>query len=87
MKELSDYKSDLVPKIKCVVLNKVDTTKGNRLDKIIETFSKIGIKVLPVSTFSRIGIDKLKDQLLELLDENNIVEKMPTGRTVKWSPI
>ena len=87
LKELSDYKSDLVPKIKCVVLNKVDTIKGGRLDKIIKAFSQRGIMVLPVSTFSRIGIDKLKDQLLELLDENNIVEKMPAGRTVKWSPI
>tara|TARA_B100002019_G_scaffold172628_1_gene149212 strand:- start:769 stop:1587 length:819 start_codon:yes stop_codon:yes gene_type:complete len=87
LKELSDYKSDLVPKIKCVVLNKVDTIKGGRLDKIIKTFSQRGIMVLPVSTFSRIGIDKLKDQLLELLEENNIAEEMPAGRTVKWSPI
>ena len=87
LKELSDYKTDLVPKIKCVVINKVDTIKGNRLDKIIETFSQKGISVLPVSTFSRIGIDKLKDQLLELLEENNIMEKKPSSRTVKWSPI
>ena len=43
--------------------------------------------VLPVSTFSRFGIDKLKDKLLELLEENNIAEEMPAGRTVKWSPI
>ena len=87
LKELSDYKTDLVPKIKCVVINKVDTIKGNRLDKIIETFSQKGISVLPVSTFSRIGIDKLKDQLLELLEENNIAEEKPSRRTVKWSPI
>ena len=87
LKELSDYKTDLVPKIKCVVINKVDTIKGNRLDKIIETFSQKGISVLPVSTFSRIGIDKLKDQLLEFLEENNIAEEKPSRRTVKWSPI
>ena len=87
LKELSDYKSDLVPKIKCVVLNKVDTIKDGRLDKIIEAFSQRGIMVLPVSTFSKIGIDKLKDQLLELLEENNIAEEVPAGRTVKWSPI
>ena len=87
LKELSDYKSDLVPKIKCVVLNKVDTIKGNRLDKIIEIFSQRGIVVLPVSTFSRIGIEKLKDQLLELLEENKIEKEMPAGRTVKWSPV
>mgnify|MGYP000113329267 FL=1 len=87
LKELSDYKSDLAHKIKCVVLNKVDTIKGGKLDKIIKTFSLRGIMVLPVSTFSKIGIDKLKDQLLELLEENNIAEEMPAGRTVKWSPI
>ena len=87
LKELSDYKSDLVPKIKCVVLNKLDIIKGNRLDKIIETFSQRGIMVLPVSTFSRIGIDKLKDQLLELLEENSIAEEVSAGRTVKWSPV
>ena len=87
LKELSNYKSDLVPKIKCVVLNKVDTIKGNRLDKIIGIFSQRGVVVLPVSAFSRVGIEKLKDQLLELLEENNIAEEMLAGRTVKWSPI
>ncbi len=87
LKELGDYKSDLLPKIKCVVLNKVDAIKGQRLDKIIELFSQIGIRVLPVSTFSRIGIDKLKDQLLELLEENNIAQEMSFGKVIKWSPI
>ena len=87
LNELRNYKSSLAPKIKCIVLNKVDTIKGNKLDRIIETFSQRGISVIPVSTFSRIGIDKLKDQLLELLEENNITEDISTGRTVKWSPI
>ena len=57
------------------------------LDEIIEIFSQRRIMVLPVSTFSRIGIEKLKDQLLELLEENKIEKEMPAGRTVKWSQI
>ena len=38
-------------------------------------------------SFSRIGIEKLKDRLLELLKENDIMEVKPEGRTDKWSPI
>ncbi len=87
LNELTQYKSDLVKKIKCVVLNKVDVTKTNELVKIVESFNKRGIEVFPISTFSRIGIEKLKDRLLELLKENDIIEFKPEGRTDKWSPI
>ena len=87
LNELTQYKSDLVKKIKCVVLNKVDVIKTNKLVKIVESFNKRGIEVFPISTFSRIGIDKLKDRLLELLKENDIIEAKPKGRTDKWSPI
>ena len=87
LNELSQYKSDLVKKVKCVVLNKVDVIKSNKLKKIVETFNKRGIKVLPISTFSRVGIDELKDRLLELLEENKLVEAKPNERTTKWSPI
>ena len=87
LKELTQYKSDLVKKIKCVVLNKVDITKTSKLAKIVGSFNKRGIEVFPISTFSRIGIEKLKDRLLELLKENDIMEVKPEGRTDKWSPI
>ena len=87
LNELNEYKSDLVGKIKCVVLNKVDIMEGNKLQEIVKTFNKRGISVIPISTFTRVGIDKLKDHLLELLKENKIVEAKPNGRTEKWSPI
>ena len=85
--ELYQYKSDLVKKVKCVVLNKVDIIKRKKLEKIVETFNKRGIEVFPISTFSRVGIDDLKDRLLELLEENKLVEVKPNERTEKWSPI
>ena len=87
LNELSQYKSDLVKKVKCVVLNKVDVIKSKKLEKIVETFNKRGIEVFPISTFSRVGIDELKDRLLELLEENKLVEVKPNERTEKWSPI
>ena len=87
LKELKEYKSDLVEKIKCIVLNKVDSIKSKKLEKIVKTFNKKGIEVLPISTFSRVGIDKLKDNLLELLKKNKLKEAKPKGRTEKWSPI
>ncbi len=87
LKELNDYKSDLVEKIKCVVLNKVDSIKFKNLEKIVKTFNDRGIDVLPISTFSRVGIDKLKDNLLELLKKNKLEEAKPNERTEKWSPI
>ena len=63
--ELKQYKSDLVSKIKCVVLNKVDLMKNKKIEKIVESFNKSGIEVFPISTFSRVGINELKDSLLE----------------------
>ena len=85
--ELKQYKSDLVSKIKCVVLNKVDLMKNKKIEKIVESFNKSGIEVFPISTFSRVGINELKDSLLELLKKNNRVETKTNGRTGKWSPI
>ena len=85
--ELKQYKSDLVSKIKCVVLNKVDLMKNKKIEKIVESFNKSGIEVLPISTFSRVGINELKDSLLELLKKNNRVEAKTNGGTGKWSPI
>ena len=87
LNELSQYKNDLVKKVKCVVLNKVDVIKGKKLEKIVETFNKRGIEVLPISTFSRVGIDELKDRLLKLLEENKLVGAKSNERTEKWSPI
>jgi GTPase involved in cell partitioning and DNA repair len=84
---LNNYKSDLVEKIKCVVLNKVDSIKSKKLEKVVKTFNEKGIEVLPISTFSRVGIDKLKDDLLELLKKNKLKEAKPKGSTEKWSPI
>jgi len=85
--ELKQYKSDLVSKIKCVVLNKVDLMKNKKIEKIVESFNKSGIEVFPISTFSRVGINELKDRLLELLEKNNRVDAKTKGRTEKWSPI
>ena len=85
--ELKQYKSDLVSKIKCVVLNKVDLMKNKKIEKIVESFNKSGIEVFPISTFSRVGINELKDSLLELLKKNNRVEAKTNGRAGKWSPI
>ena len=87
LKEIKKYKNDLLEKIKFVVLNKVDSIKSKKLEKIVKTFNKKGIEVLPISTFSRVGIDKLKDNLLELLKKNKLKEAKPKGRTEKWSPI
>ena len=87
LKEIKDYKSDLVEKIKCVVLNKVDRIKSKNLEKIVKAFNNKGIEVLPISTFSRVGIDKLKDNLLELLKKNKLEKAKPDERTEKWSPI
>ncbi|MDC3087282.1 GTPase ObgE [Paracoccaceae bacterium] len=85
--ELKQYKSDLVNKIKCVVLNKVDVMENKKIEKIVESFKKCGIEVFLISTFSRVGISELKDRLLELLKKNNIVDAKSNGRTEKWSPI
>ena len=85
--ELKQYKSDLVSKIKCVVLNKVDVMKNKKIEKIVESFNKSGIEVFPISTFSRVGINELKGYLLELLKKNNRVDVKTNEGTEKWSPI
>ncbi len=87
LNELKQYKSELVHKIKCVHLNKVDVIKIKKLEKIVKTFNKRGIEVFPISTFSGVGINELKDRLLELLKKNNLADVKTNGRTEKWSPI
>ena len=87
LNELRKYKNDLVNKIKCVVLNKVDVIKIKKLEKIVESFNKRGIEVFTISTFSRVGINELKDRLLELLKKDKLVDANTSGRTEKWSPI
>ena len=87
LNELKQYKSELVNKIKCVVLNKADVIKTRKLERIVETFNRRGIKAFPVSAFSRVGIDELKDRLLELLKKNNLVNVKTKRGTEKWSPI
>ena len=65
----------------------MDVIKIKKLEKIVEKFNKRGIKVFPISTFSRVGINELKDHLLELLKKNNLVDVKTNERTKKWSPI
>ena len=69
------------------MLNKVDVIKSKKLEKIVESFNKRGIEVLPISTFSRVGINELKDRLLKLLEENKLVEAKPNESAEKWSPV
>ena len=75
------------PSFRAASCCKVDVIKGKKVEKIVENFNKRGIDVFPISTFSRVGIDELKDRLLELLKENKLVELKPNERTEKWSPI
>jgi selenocysteine-specific translation elongation factor len=65
----------------------VDVIKSKKLEKIVETFNKRGIEVFPISTFSRVGIEELKDRLIELLEENKLVKAKPNESAEKWSPI
>ena len=44
LNELKEYKSDLVEKIKCVVLNKVDSIKSKKLENIVNDY-RLNVKV------------------------------------------
>ena len=86
LKELEKYKESLTLKVELLVLNKVDLLSNKEITKIVAFLEKVAnISVLPVSTYSKIGIAEFLDNLVKIFkikDETNI----SSGIECKWTP-
>ena len=62
--ELKEYSKKLENKSQVVVLSKIDTQTDQDIKNKINQFIKKNIKVLPISSITGEGLDKLKDRAL-----------------------
>ena len=64
-KELGNYSKELLKKKEVVILNKIDLLDNNEVKKIISNFKKMKkCEVLPLSTFKKDSILKIKKKLI-----------------------
>lgn len=75
--ELKLYNEELMGRHRLVLLNKIDLFDSDEeLAELIERFKKQGVKVMPISAETGQGLDILKEQLADLLDqEQDTVEE------------
>jgi GTPase involved in cell partitioning and DNA repair len=67
--ELAAYNKDLLKYTHLVVLNKIDCLDEDRVEELRLLFQEIGIEVLALSAQENIGIQRLKELLGDLLEE------------------
>lgn len=63
--ELKEYSKKLEDKSQVVVLSKIDTQTDQDIKNKIDQFTKNNIEVLPISSITGEGLDKLKDRILK----------------------
>ena len=85
LNELGKYKETLTLKVELVILNKVDLLSKKELKKIIMLFKEMEINVLPISTYSKYGIEDFLNKLVKIIEtekfENELIK---VGK--KWAP-
>ena len=67
--ELAAYNEELVDRTHLIVLNKIDCIDEDRLEEVRMMFQENGLDVLVISAEYSVGIDKLKDRLADILEE------------------
>ena len=83
--ELGKYKETLTLKVELVVLNKVDLLSKKELKKIIMLFKEMEINVLPISTYSKYGIEDFLNKLVKIIETEKLEnELVKVGK--KWAP-
>ncbi len=69
MNELKQYSTDLVEKKRIVLLTKIDALREDlNIRNLINDFKDIGEDLVPISSVTRKGLDKLNYQLLEMVE-------------------
>jgi len=74
-KELEAYNKELMDRTQLIVLNKIDCIDSDRLQEVQALFTGRGLDVLAVSAKEGIGIDRLKDRLGDILEEQRELGK------------
>ena len=64
-KELTDFGQKLDRKPEIVVFSKIDLTHQSKINEEITKFSKKKIRVLKISSFSQMGLEDLKDEIIK----------------------
>ncbi len=85
LNELRKYKETLTLKVELVILNKVDLLSKKELKKIIMLFKEIEINVLPISTYSKYGIEDFLNKLVKIIETENFENEL-VKEEKKWAP-
>ena len=83
--ELQKYKETLTLKVKMIVLNKIDLLSKNDLKKMITLFEEMKINILPISTYSKYGIEDLLNKLVKIIDKEKMKTELKKDEK-KWTP-
>ncbi len=85
LNELRRYKETLTLKFELIVLNKTDLLSKKDLKKTLMLFKEKEIDVLPISTYSRYGIEGFLDELIKIIEKERLeTEFTQVGK--KWTP-
>ena len=79
--ELAAYKEELADRTRLVALNKIDCLDEDRLEELCALFQNKGIEVLTFSAKENIGIDRLKELLAHLLEQERYPEESAGEQT------
>ena len=85
LNELGKYKETLTLKVELVILNKVDLLSKKELKKIIMLFKEMEINVLPISTYSKYGIEDFLNKLVKIIETEKFENEL-TKVGKKWAP-
>ena len=85
LNELRKYKETLTLKVKLIVLNKTDLLSKKEFKKIVMLFKEMEINALPISTYSKYGIEDFLNKLVTIIDTKNMENEF-TKAEKKWTP-
>ncbi len=69
--ELVNYKEELSTRQRLIVLNKIDMVESpERIDELTAEFKELGLDVLLISALNGDGIDKVKDKLADIFEDD-----------------
>ncbi|MFZ5424204.1 MAG: GTPase ObgE [Patescibacteria group bacterium] len=87
-KELGDYDADLQKKKEIVVINKIDITEINEsFEQIGKEFEKLGVTVFGISAVAGVGLEKLEEEVLSIIDTLPEVVTFEAEKPVKMYTI
>ncbi len=77
--ELRMYNDELLGRRRLVLLNKIDLVESEtRLKELVDIFTGLGLKIIAISALKGAGLEKLKESLVNMLEEREDIAEEGT---------